>query len=113
MIYLTLTYSMQTFIPPLAITLMQFVFEPQQLDSHAGGVRVLREQWILQGVQVGCWFYINLGGNRILRAIGDWMKYPSYFIVLSQIVLIPLLSIGHWIYNYEITIFEENNLLKG
>ena len=41
------------------------------------------------------------------------MKYPSYFIVLSQIVLIPLISIGHWIYNYKVTIFEENNLLKG
>ena len=41
------------------------------------------------------------------------MKYPSYFIVLSQVVLIPLISIGHWIYHYEVTIFEENNLLKG
>ena len=72
-----------------------------------------REQWYMQWVQVGCWFFINLGGNRLLRVFGNWMRFPIYFFNLSWNVLIPLVSIAHWIYNYEITIYAEDNLIKG
>ena len=68
---------------------------------------------MMQWVQVGCWFFINLGGNRLLQHIGDWMKYPIYFVNLSWNVLIPLVSIAHWIYNYETMLLEENNLIKA
>ena len=41
------------------------------------------------------------------------MKYLTFLVNLSWNVLIPLVSIAHWIYNYEITLFEEENLIKG
>ena len=105
---------MQTFIPPITIALMKFVFLPQMPDVNMnGGLVILDQQWYMQFVQIFCWFYINLGGNRILRLLGGWMKYPSAFVFISQMILIPLLSMVHWGYEYQTTWENESNPIRA